>query len=427
MTIKMLLRKILPQIYAWILFITLCFSIISCLNPEIPDREIYITMSVTPEGAGEIFKDFENPVAVGDTLRLRAKSTGRYIFSHWFINDSIFIDKVIEIYVSGDIEILAIFKNGPVTYALVNDQIFDISDPNNILTYDTNFPYNEGVVTIGNRYVIVPTWDDDGEDVIYSYDFYNILNPEIIDSIYNAVHNYPYPPILEYPYLLLYDKSRIELIDISDPYNLVSTGPIGPILFEHNRLSMENRVVYISRGGAIKVLDIRVMDNPILYEHWFSWLHPGEHKGQQNAIQNNLFFVHGKNDSIYILDASDLSYFIEIAQLPSGNWYDFEVEGNYLYQGNRDTLQIFDISDPFNPKLASYLVTPQEYYHGTNYAYVPPRFHLFDHYLLIQMGRSYPLIDIEDQYNPILINMIEPRYYNLDFDVFEPRYLSNPN
>ena len=411
-----------------ILSFLLCLTILSCLNPEIPERATFVFVSVSPEGAGEVIKDFENPVAVGDTIRLKAKGIGRYIFSHWFMNDSIFTDKEIEIYVSGDIEILAIFKNGPVTYALVRDQIFDITDPNNILTYHTNFPYNEGVVTIGNRYVIVPTWDDDGDDVIYSYDFYNILNPIIIDSIHNAVHNYPYPPILEYPYVLLYDKSFIELIDISNPYNLKSTGTLGPLLFEHNRLSMENGVVYISRGRAIRILDIRNVDNPILYEHWFSWLHPGEHIGQRNAIKNNLFFVHGKNDSIYILDASDLTNLIEIAQLPSGNWYGFEVEGNYLYQGNRDTLQIYDISDPFNPVLASYLVTPQEYYHDTNYAYVPPRLHLFDHYLVIQMGQSYPIIDIEDQYNPILINMIEPvYYYNIDFNVFEPRYLSNPN
>ncbi|NQT62025.1 MAG: CSLREA domain-containing protein, partial [Candidatus Marinimicrobia bacterium] len=128
-----------------------------------------------------------------------------------------------------------------------------------------------------------------------------------------------------------------------------------------------------------------------------------EHTITHVFIDSCFAFVTNGGDSLFVLDISNPMQPLQVGSLeiPGGSWYCAK-NGDYLYLGQNDRVQIIDVSDPFNPQTSGVFQPGGDHYFGyshvvDNIAYVPSYLCLY-------------ILDVNDPANPTLMGQLESEY-----------------
>ncbi len=387
----------------------------SCLWNDIPKNDdCYIFVSISPENSGNVITDFENPVVMGDTITLAAQPAGRYDFSHWYGIDSNPDTDVVEFVVEDDMEIVAFFGNAPVVYGLCYNRIIDLTDPYSPLIFEVDFPFAEVFTTYSYRYVYA--FDENPDTRLYCYDFGDILNPVILDSISFSFNLRPIPLNLEWPLLITSFKYGLVATDVSDPYNLQTYGQIGPYFYEFWESALYDKHVYFKQysSKSIYIIDLNDPTNPVYHQNHVDW----QVYQQLIEVADKIIYTEDFENTVRIIDAHDPDNLEVLAQLPGSNWWYLGLYNDLFFTGIDDTLNIYDVSIPVDPVLTSRLnISPLSRSIGWEF---------FSHYAILHDETSLIIVDIEDAQNPCIINTITGLDYLHEFHVFEPRVLTDP-
>lgn len=366
-----------------------------CNDINSNSSEIHIFYSVYPEGSGEIVTNFDEPVQKGDTVSLSARSLGRYQFSHWFVSDTSYIEKEIDFIVENDLQLVAHFKNAPLIYGVAENLVVDITDPLLPIEYTVNFPHDLSIKAINYRYVYAA---EHFPSRLYCYDFQDIQNPVIIDSI--ILENFPgnYIPMNDEQYLVVLNKYSIELVDITSPFSAQTYGALTPVYQEQYSSVLTNKIIIQSSRRKLIVRDITDPVNPTYEEIAYDWME----SGFIEFYENKLYTI--SSDTLIICDASDLANLTRVGAIPLTeeyyNWNFFTVKNEMLFQYNEGVIYLHDISDLSDIQSFSILELPQDCGRVTNILFY------FDNMIVVSYNAIF-IYDIENVYNPNFINSIQ--------------------
>jgi hypothetical protein len=153
---------------------------------------------------------------------------------------------------------------------------------------------------------------------------------------------------VSYPYVFMWGTGSANIIDVSNPFDPA-------LILEDSSLSGDEGAImgdyaYIASGPQLKIVDISIPSNPILYSSYSDLSH-----ASHVCVSGNYAFVSDgtyPDNNVKIINISDPYSPTLTAQIDSLAGH-IAVDGQYLYLGSAyPTFLIFDISDPANPRFA---------------------------------------------------------------------------
>ncbi len=273
----------------------------------------------------------------------------------------------------------------------------DITDIKSQIDFGCNTPGTARDITIKGDIAYVA----DGEAGLQCIDISNPEIPEIIG-------NYPTPDAyhVEISGNVAYitdGTAYLYCIDISDPTNPVLLGDLKTNGIGESIL-IDGDYAYFADGPmGLMYVDINNPENPIEMGYkTLGWVYDVDRCG-------NILFLADKSNGLYCLDVTNPVSPIILSLLNINSPVSIEIHGDLAFLAAAYSIKIINISNPLNPLSLTSLSTSYN---------VPSNIHVEGNLLYISEGNAgVEIFDISDIYNPILLEKYDTPGYTYDTEI----------
>lgn len=242
--------------------------------------------------------------------------------------------------------------------------VFDVSNPDEPKIIK-NIPLEDNCYTLTLNKNILYAVDTSYYSKLYEINVTDINNPNIINKItINNDDQYSYDNIhISNNYLYYTSNNRDDgpIFHVLDQ-NLDTIGTYTDFRgypITTSDITEDGKYEIINNDYTLYIMNIEDSQNPYLYKEYSDYAYTF---AKLKVISPNYMIAIDYNDpgTFYIFDISDLQNMYEIAELKNthnGNFYDFFVDGNYVYvlsensSSSGNYIDKIDISDIRHPKL----------------------------------------------------------------------------
>ncbi|MGP1383491.1 MAG: cadherin-like domain-containing protein [Thainema sp.] len=234
-------------------------------------------------------------------------------------------------------------------------------------------------------------------------------SPTLVITYDTLVHAEDLRVLGNYAYVIFSDAQGLQVIDISDPNSpiLVSDNYIGNYAED---ISIVGDYVYIAtRYDGLQIIDISNPGDPIFVSSYDDYGNISSVSAVE-VVGDYAYIGGGFNDGLQIVE---INYEYPLSTYSISGWIrDINVIDKYVYVAVEDdfnsSLQIIDISDPYNPFLVStYDISgrPEDLKIAGDYAYVAASY------------GGLQVINISDPYNPIFASEYNTSGFARDINI----------
>jgi hypothetical protein len=170
------------------------------------------------------------------------------------------------------------------------------------------------------------------------------------DTVFNA----PYIKYFHDNYVLAGSgvNATTSLLDCSDPTNIINVSSVS-ILGSSDYIQVENSIVYSGSWmtNRVSIADFSVLFAPLT----LGTLTNLNGLPSGIAVNGDYFYLSLGNDSLYVVDQSDLNTPAIINKVNIGAGYSYEIliDDTLVYAATANGLKVVNVSDPVNPTLIS--------------------------------------------------------------------------
>ncbi|TFG11266.1 hypothetical protein EU537_12825, partial [Candidatus Thorarchaeota archaeon] len=217
-----------------------------------------------------------------------------------------------DVEVSGDYAFVA---------CLIGIEVVNISDPSNPSWVDTcNTPDNAVGLDIDGDYVYVAD-SDSGIQVIDKSNLTALTIVDAFDTPWNAKD-----VCIDGNYAFVADDTSIQVIDITDPNDIVLAGSYGP-LSECQALDIAGDYLYAAEGSSgLRVLDISNPQNPVSVGSMAT-----ADQAFGVAVQGDRAFFADFFGGLFVVDITDPTQAVHLESVDTNITFGVAVNGDYIY------------------------------------------------------------------------------------------------